>query len=165
MIEIKEICVKKPRIYVAYWTKLRLAKRKSMKDLHPSLFLPRISLKDAGLMEDALSTVVLPAKIFIDQVEDECCHITRPQVVTSLSGSTISSTVQTRSEKETPQGSVYSEKTRSVQNQIIINPQQEEGKVENEFCSITPPRVGTSLSGSTISSTVQARLEKKTPRF
>ena len=67
-------------------------------------------------------------------------------------------------EKETPQGSLYSEKTRSAQNQIIVNPQQEEGNVENEFCFITPPQVGTSLSGSTISSTVQARLEKKTPQ-
>ena len=28
-------------------------------------------------MEDALSTVVLPAKIFTDQVEDEFCPITR----------------------------------------------------------------------------------------
>ena len=69
MIEIKEILVKKPRIYVAHRTKLRLAKRNGMKDLNPSFFLQRILLKDAGQMEDALSTVVLPAKIFTDQVE------------------------------------------------------------------------------------------------
>ena len=111
-----------------------------------------------------MSTVVLHANIFTDQVEDKFCPSTCPQVGTSLSGSTISSSVQTGLEKKTPQGTVYSEKTRSVQNQIIINSQQEEGNVENEFCSITPPQVGTSLSGSRISSTVQARSEKKTPQ-
>ena len=45
-------------------------------------------------MEDELSTVVLPANIFTDQIEDEFCPITRPQVGTSLSGSTMSSTVR-----------------------------------------------------------------------
>ena len=35
-------------------------------------------------MEDALSTVVLPAKIFTDQVEDEFCSITRPQKIGPL---------------------------------------------------------------------------------
>ena len=75
-------------------------------------------------MEDALSTVVLPARIFTDRVEDEFCSITHPQVGTSLSGSTMSSTTQARSEKSTAQISTYSEKT--VQNQLKINPQQEE---------------------------------------
>ena len=63
MIEIKEIRVKKSRVFVAHCTKLRLAKH------NPSFLLPRISLKDAGQMEDALCTVLLPAKIFTDQVE------------------------------------------------------------------------------------------------
>ena len=71
-------------------------------------------------------TVVLPANIFTDQVEDEFCPITRPQVGTSLSGSTMSSTIQARSEKSTSQKSTYSEKT--VQNQLKMNPQQEEEK-------------------------------------
>ena len=75
-------------------------------------------------MEDALSTVVLPAKIFTDQVEDEFCPITCPQMSTSLSGSTMSSTVQARSEKGTSQESTCSEKT--VPDQMEINQQQEE---------------------------------------
>ena len=62
MIEIKEICVKKPRVYLAHHTKLWLAKCNGMKDINPSFFLPRISLKNAGPMENALSTVVLSAK-------------------------------------------------------------------------------------------------------
>ena len=94
MIEIKEICVRKPSVYVAHCTKLRLAKCKCMKDLNPSFFLPRIALKDAGQMEDVLSTAELSAKIFTDQVEEEFCPITRPQVGTSLSGSIMSSTSQ-----------------------------------------------------------------------
>ena len=93
MMEIKEIHVKKPRVYVTHSTKLRLVKRNGVKDLNPSFFLPRILLKDAGQMEDALSTAVLPAKILTVQVEDEFCSITPPQVGTSLSGSTTSSTV------------------------------------------------------------------------
>ena len=75
-------------------------------------------------MEDALSTVVLPAKIFTDRVEDEFCSITRPQVGRSLSGSTGSSTTQARSEKSVSQKSTYPEET--VQDQLEINPQQEE---------------------------------------
>ena len=81
-------------------------------------------------MEDALSTVVLPARILTDQVEDEFCSITRPQVGTSLSGSTMSSTTQATSEKSTAQISTYSEKT--VQNQLKINPQQEEEKLSED---------------------------------
>ena len=77
-------------------------------------------------MEDALSTVVLPAKKLADQIEDEFCPITRPQVGTSLSGSTMSSTVQARLEKSTSQKSTCSEKT--VQDQLKMNPQQEEEK-------------------------------------
>ena len=69
MIKIKEIHVKKPSVYDAHCTKLRLAKPNGLKDLNPSFFLLRMLLKDAGQMEDALSTVVLPAKIFTDQVE------------------------------------------------------------------------------------------------
>ena len=34
MIEIKEVCVKKPRVYVAHRTKLRLAKRNGIKDIN-----------------------------------------------------------------------------------------------------------------------------------
>ena len=71
MIEVQEIRVKKSRVYVAHRTKLRLAKKNGSKDLIPSFVLPRISLKDAGQMENALSTVVLPAKIFTNQVEDK----------------------------------------------------------------------------------------------
>ena len=56
MIEVKEIGVKKPRIYVAHSTKLRLAKRNGSKDINPSFILPRISLKDAVQIKDALST-------------------------------------------------------------------------------------------------------------
>ena len=103
MIEVKEIRVKKPRLYVAHRTKLRLAKRDGNKDINPSFILPRISVKEAVQMEDTLSTVVLPARIFTDRVEDEFCSITRPQVGTSLSGSTLSSTKQARSEKSTSQ--------------------------------------------------------------
>ena len=43
MIEVQEIQVKKPRIYVAHPTKLRLAKRNGSKDINPSFVLPRIS--------------------------------------------------------------------------------------------------------------------------
>ena len=107
-------------------SKLRLAKHNSVKEF----FLPRIALKDAGQMEDALSTVVLPAKKFSDQVEDEFCTINRPQVGTSLSGSTISSTVEARLEKRTSQESTCSEKT--VQNQMMVNPQQEEEKSSDD---------------------------------
>ena len=81
-------------------------------------------------MEDALSTVVLPARIFTDHVEDEFCSITRPQVGTSLSGLTMTSTTQARSEKSMAQISTYSEKT--VQNQLKINPQQEEEKLSED---------------------------------
>ena len=111
---------------MAHLTKLRLAKRNGSKDINPSFILPRISLKDAVKMEDALSTVVLTARIFTDRVEDEFCSITHPQVGTSLSGSTMSSTTQARSEKSMAQISTYSEK--AVQNQLKINPQQEEEK-------------------------------------
>ena len=110
MIEVKEIRVKKPRLYVAHRTKLRLAKRDGIKDINPSFFLPRISIKEAAQMEDALSTVVLPARIFTDRVEDEFCSITRPQVGTCLSGSTGSSTTQARSEKSVSQRSTYQRK-------------------------------------------------------
>ena len=75
-------------------------------------------------MEDALSTVMLPAKIFTDQVEDEFCSITRPQGGNSLSGSTGSNTTQAKSEKSVSQKSTYLEET--VQEQLEINPQQEE---------------------------------------
>ena len=111
MIEIKEIRVKKLRVYMAHCTKLSLAKCNGVKDLNPNFFLPRILLKDAGQMEDALSTVVLSAKVFTDQVKDEFCPTTHPQVGTSLSGSTMSSTVQARPEKKTSQESTCSEKT------------------------------------------------------
>ena len=68
--------------------------------------------------------MVLPAKIFNDQVEDEFCSIKHPQGGKSLSGSTGSSTTQARSEKSMSQKSTYPEET--VQDQIEINPQQEE---------------------------------------
>ena len=59
------------------------------KDLNHSFFLPRISSKDAVQLEDALSTVVLPAKSFKDEIEDkfygEFSPKTRPQGGTSLS--------------------------------------------------------------------------------
>ena len=71
MIRVEEIRVKKPRIYVAHRTKLRLAKRQGEKDLNPSFFLPRITSKDAVQLEDALSTVVLPAKFYKDKIEGE----------------------------------------------------------------------------------------------
>ena len=100
-----------------------------MKDPNPIFFLPRISLKDVGQIEDALSTVVLPAKICTDQVEDKFCPITCPQVSISLSGSTMSSTVQARSEKSRSQESTCSEKT--VQDQLKINPQREEEKLSD----------------------------------
>ena len=58
MIKVEEIRVKKPRIYLAHRTELRLAKQHGEKDLNPSFFLPRISSKDAEQLEDALSTVV-----------------------------------------------------------------------------------------------------------
>ena len=74
-------------------------------------------------MEDALSTIVLPARVFED-VEDEFCSITHPQGGMSLSGSTGSSTTQARSEKSASQKSMYPEET--AQDQIEINPQQEE---------------------------------------
>ena len=77
MIEVKEIGVKKLRFYVAHRTKLRLAKQNGSKEINPSFILP--TLKDAVQMEDALITVVLPAKNFTDQIEDEFCSITRPQ--------------------------------------------------------------------------------------
>ena len=77
---LKEIHVKKPRIYLTHRTKLRLAKGNGSKGINPSFILPKISLKDAVQMEDALSTVVLPAKIFTDQIEYEFCPITHPQV-------------------------------------------------------------------------------------
>ena len=124
MIEVKEIRVKEPRVYIAHLTKLRLAKQNGSKDINPRFFLPRISLKDTGQVEDALGTVLLLAKNFTDQIEDEFCPITRPQVATSLSGSTMSSTVQARSQKSTSQKSTCSEKT--VQDQLKMNPQQEE---------------------------------------
>ena len=58
------------------------------KDLNHSFFLPRISSKDAVQLEDALSTVVLPAKVFKDEIEDEFygefSPQTRPQGGTSL---------------------------------------------------------------------------------
>ena len=66
MIEVQDIQAKKPRVYKAHRTKLRLAKRNGIKDINPSFVLPRISLKGAGQMEDALSTVILSAKIFTD---------------------------------------------------------------------------------------------------
>ena len=53
MIEVKEIRVKKPRMFVAHRTKLRWAKRDGIKDINPSFFLLRISLKEAAQMEDA----------------------------------------------------------------------------------------------------------------
>ena len=111
---------------MSHRNKLRLAKQNGSKDINPSFILPRISVKEAGQMEDTLSTVVLPARIFTDWVEDEFCSITRPQVGTSLSGSTMSSTTQARSERSMAQISTYSEKT--VQNQLKMNPQQEEEK-------------------------------------
>ena len=67
---------------------------------------------------------MLPANFFTDKVEDEFCFITCPQVGTSLSGSTMSSIIQARSEKSTLKK--YSEKT--VQNQLKMNPQQQEEK-------------------------------------
>ena len=82
-------------------------------------------------MEDPSSTVVLPTNIFTDQVEDEFCPITRPQVGTSLSGSTMSSTVQARAEKRMSQESPCSEKT--VEDQMEINPQQEEEKLSDDI--------------------------------
>ena len=75
MIEVREIGVKKQRIYVAHPTKLRLAKQNGSKDINPSFILQRISSKDAVQMKDALSTVVLPAKYFTDQIEEEFCSI------------------------------------------------------------------------------------------
>ena len=39
MIEVQEILVKKPRVYVAYRTKLRLAKQNGSKDPSPSFVL------------------------------------------------------------------------------------------------------------------------------
>ena len=111
---------------MAHRTKLRLAKRNGSKEINPIFVLMRISVKDSGQMEDTLSTVVLSAKIFTDQIEDEFCPITRPQVGTNLSGSTMSSTVQARSEKSTSQKSTCSEKT--VQDQLKMNPHQEEEK-------------------------------------
>ena len=109
--------------------KLRLAKQHRENDVNPSFFLPRILSKDAEQLEDALSTVVLPAKVFTDKVKDEFCPITCPQVGTSLSGSTMSSTVQARSEKSRSQESTCSEKT--VQDQLKINPQREEEKLSD----------------------------------
>ena len=91
--------------------KLRLAKQHRENDVNPSFFLPRILSKDAEQLEDALSTVVLPAKVFTDKVKDEFCPITCPQVGTSLSGSTMSSTVQAKSEKSRSQESTCSEET------------------------------------------------------
>ena len=123
MFRVTETKVKSPRTYTAHRTKLRLAKRGGQKDINPSFFLPRISKKEGLQMEDALSTVILPARVF-DDVEDEFCSITRPQGGMSLSGSTGSSTAQARSEKSASQGSRDPEDT--VQEQIEINPQQEE---------------------------------------
>ena len=71
-------------------------------------------------MKDALSTVVV----------DEFCLITCSQMGTSLSGSTMSSTVQARSEKRMSQESTCSEKI--VQNQRMVNPQQEEEKSSDD---------------------------------
>ena len=107
MVQVREVRVKKPRLYTAHWTKLRLAKHDGIKDINPSFFLPRISIKEAKQMEDALSTMVLPAKMFNDEVEDEFCSITRPQGGKSLSGSTGSSTTQARSEKSVSQKSFF----------------------------------------------------------
>ena len=75
-------------------------------------------------MEDALSTLMLPAKVLNDQVEDKFCSITRPQGGMSLSGSTGSSMTQARLEKSTSQKAMYPEET--VQDQIEINLQQGE---------------------------------------
>ena len=58
------------------------------------------------------------------------CPITRPQVGTSLSGSTTSSTVQARSEKSMSQKFTCSKKTE--QDQLKINPQQEEEKSSDD---------------------------------
>ena len=124
MFRVIKIKVKTQRVYTAHRTKLRLAKHEGKKDINPSFFLPRLSRKEGQQMEDALSTVVLPAKIFTDRVEDEFCSITRPQGGKSLSGSTGSRTTQARSEKSMSQKSTYPEET--VQDQIEINPQQEE---------------------------------------
>ena len=89
---VREIRVKSLRVYTGHRTKLRLAKPEGKKDMNPSFFLPRISKKEGLQMEDDLSTVMLPAKVFNDRVEDKFCSITRPQVGRSLSGSTGSST-------------------------------------------------------------------------
>ena len=115
MIRIREIRVKKPRSYVAHRTKLRLARRNGSKDVNPSFILPRMSLKEAIQIEDALSTVTLPAKIFNDRVEDEF----HPQVGMSLSGG--SSTTRAGSDKSASQKSKHQE-----QDQLETNPQQEE---------------------------------------
>ena len=113
---------------MAHRTKLRLSKREGEKDLNPSFFLPRITSKDAVQLEDALSTVVLPAKVYKDKIEDEFygefSPKTHPQGGTSLSGSTMSSRVQAKSRKSSSQKSVGSEK--SVPELGKINPQREE---------------------------------------
>ena len=110
--------------------KLRLAKQHRENDVNPSFFLPRILSKDAEQLEDALSTVVLPAKVFTDKVKDEFCPITCPQVGTSLSGSTMSSTVQAKSEKSMSQECTCLEEIR--QDQQKINPQREEEKSSDD---------------------------------
>ena len=107
MVEIKKISVKKTRIHVFF-------------------FLPRIASKDIGQIEGALSTLMLPAKVVTEKVEEKFCSIPGPHLGTSLSGSMISSTVQARLEKRMPQESMYSERTRSTQNQMTVNPQQED---------------------------------------
>ena len=92
-------------MYVAHRTKLRLPKRQGEKDLNPSFFLPRISSKDAVQLEDALSTVFLPIKVFKDKIEDKFygkfSPQTRPQGGASLSGSTMSSTGQIKEKQFT----------------------------------------------------------------
>ena len=129
MIKVEEIRVTKLRIYVVHWTQLRLAKRHGEKDLNPCFFLPRISSKDAEQLEDALSTVVLPAKVYTDKVEDEFCPISHPQGGTSLLGSTMSSTVQAKSEKSSLQKSIRSEEI--IPDLKKINPQEEEDRFQS----------------------------------
>ena len=55
MIETKEICVKKPRVYLAHHTKLWLAKCNGMKDLNPSFFstvnIVKICRSNGGCIE------------------------------------------------------------------------------------------------------------------
>ena len=116
----------------AHRTKSRLSKHNDLKYLNPSFLLPRIALKDAGQMEDALSTMVLPAKICTDQVKDKFCPISRPQVGTSLSGSTMSSTVQARLEKRTSQESTCSEKT--VQKKRLTDNRKDKNRKMKEIC-------------------------------